>query len=196
MQTIFALIRNCYFRNDWQNVIIAIYHAINTRRDKTVADKKDFKTVEINSEAQEELEQQIRRHRHKIVRRVIIGIFAIALLFAGAQLWNALRSYDSYEIRNKTEQQDSGSAKYETFLGKTLEYNNDGIVYRNSDDELIWNQSFEMSTPMLSICENYLAIYDQGGTSIYIMTTTGLSKKIETSTPISTVCVEIGRAHV
>ena len=97
MQTIFALIRNCYFRNDWQNVIIAIYHAINTRRDKTVADKKDFKTVEINSEAQEELEQQIRRHRHKIVRRVIIGIFAIALLFAGAQLWNALRSYDSYE---------------------------------------------------------------------------------------------------
>ena len=148
MQTIFALIRNCYFRNDWQNVIIAIYHAINTRRDKTVADKKDFKTVEINSEAQEELEQQIRRHRHKIVRRVIIGIFAIALLFAGAQLWNALRSYDSYEIRNKTEQQDSGSAKYETFLGKTLEYNNDGIVYRNSDDELIWNQSFEMSTPM------------------------------------------------
>ena len=189
MQTIFALIRNCYFRNDWQNVIIAIYHAINTRRDKTVADKKDFKTVEINSEAQEELEQQIRRHRHKIVRRVIIGIFAIALLFAGAQLWNALRSYDSYEIRNKTEQQDSGSAKYETFLGKTLEYNNDGIVYRNSDDELIWNQSFEMSTPMLSICENYLAIYDQGGTSIYIMTTTGLSKKIETSTPISTVCV-------
>lgn len=48
-----------------------------------MADKKDFKTVEINSEAQEELEQQIRRHRHKIVRRVIIGVFVIALLFAG-----------------------------------------------------------------------------------------------------------------
>lgn len=154
-----------------------------------MADKKDFKTVEINSDMQDEIDQQIRRHRRKVVRRVIAAIFVIALLFVGIQLWSALRSYDSYEIRNKIEQQDSGSAKYETFLGKTVEYNNDGIVYRDLDNELIWNQSFEMSTPMLSICENYLAIYDQGGTSIYIMTTTGLSKKIETSTPISTVCV-------
>lgn len=154
-----------------------------------MADKKDFKTVEINSDMQDEIDQQIRRHRRKVVRRVIAAIFVIALLFVGIQLWSALRSYDSYEIRNKIEQQDSGSAKYETFLGKTVEYNNDGIVYRDLDNELIWNQSFEMSTPMLSICESYLAIYDQGGTSIYIMTTTGLSKKIETSTPISTVCV-------
>lgn len=154
-----------------------------------MADKKDFKTVEIDSEAQQEIAEQIRRHRHKIVRRVIIGVFVVVLLLAGAQLWSALRSYDSYEIRNKTEQQDSGVVKYASFLGKTVEYNNDGIVYRDTDNELIWNQSFEMSTPMLSACESYLAVYDQGGTSIYIMTTTGLSKKIETSTPISTVCV-------
>lgn len=154
-----------------------------------MADKKDFKTVEINSEAQQEIEEQIHQHRRKIFRRIVTVIFVVALLFAGAQLWSALRSYDSFEIRSKTEQQDSGSAKYATFLGKTIEYNNDGIVYRDSDNELIWNQSFEMSTPMLSVCESYLAIYDQGGTSVYIMTTTGLAKKIETSTPISTVCV-------
>lgn len=154
-----------------------------------MADRKDFKTVEIDSDVQQEVDEQIRRHRHKIARRVIIGVFVIALLFAGAQLWSALRSYNSYEIRSKTEQQDSGAAKYATFLGKMVEYNNDGIVYRDADNELIWNQSFEMSTPMLSVCESYLAVYDQGGTSIYIMTTTGLSKKIETSTPISTVCV-------
>lgn len=154
-----------------------------------MADKKDFKTVEINSEAQAEIDEQIRHHRHKIFRRIVIVFFAVALIFAGTQLWNALRSYDSYEIRNKTEQQDNGSAKYATFLGKTIVYNNDGIVYRDLDNELIWNQSFEMSTPMLTICENYLAIFDQGGTSIYIMTADGLAKKIETSTPIMTVCV-------
>lgn len=154
-----------------------------------MADKKDFKTVEINSEAQAGIDEQIRHHRHKIFRRLVIAIFVVALIFAATQLWSALRSYDSYEIRCKTEQQDSGSAKYATFLGKTIEYNNDGIVYRNLDNELIWNQSFEMSTPMLSVCEGYLAIYDQGGTSIYIMTSTGLAKKIEVSTPIMTVCI-------
>lgn len=154
-----------------------------------MADKKDFKTVEISSEAQEEIDQQIRKHRRKVFRRVVMVLFLVALVFAGVQLWGALRSYDSYEIRNRIERQDSGSAKYETFLGKTVEYNNDGIVYRDTDNELIWNQSFEMSKPMLSICEGYLAVYDQGGTSIYIMTTGGLAKKIETSTPINTVCV-------
>lgn len=154
-----------------------------------MADRKDFKTVEINSEAQAEINEQIRQHRHKIFRRIVIVIFVVALIFAGAQLWSALRSYDSYEIRSKIEQQDNGSAKYATFLGKTIVYNNDGIVYRDLDNELIWNQSFEMSTPMLSLCESYLAIFDQGGTSIYIMTADGLAKKIETSTPIMTVCV-------
>ena len=42
---------------------------------------------------------------------------------------------------------------------------------------------------MVSICEGYLAIYDRGGTLIYIMTSSGMAKKIETTTPISTVCI-------
>ena len=57
-----------------------------------MADKKDFKTVEINSDMQDEIDQQIRRHRRKVVRRVITAIFVIALLFVGIQLWSALRS--------------------------------------------------------------------------------------------------------
>ena len=48
-----------------------------------MADKKDFKTVEINSDMQDEIDQQIRRHRRKVVRRVITAIFVIALLFVG-----------------------------------------------------------------------------------------------------------------
>lgn len=154
-----------------------------------MADKRDFKTVEIDNDMQTEIDEQIKRHRHKIVRRVMLVIFTVALIIAGTQLWSALRSYDSYEIRNKIERQDSGTARYGTFLGKTIEYNNDGIVYYDTNDQLIWNQSFEMSAPVLCTCENYLAVYDKGGTSIYILTTTGLSKKIDTSKPISTVCV-------
>ena len=46
-----------------------------------------------------------------------------------------------------------------------------------------------MTTPELSVCEQYLAVYDRGGTFIYIMSERGLVKKIETATPIERVCV-------
>ena len=156
-----------------------------------MASKMDFKTVQIETDNEnlEEIEEKVRQHRRRIIRSVAIVVLVIATIMVSFQLWSALRSYSGYEVRNKTERRDSVAAKYMTFLGKLIEYNNDGIVYKDEDDELIWNQSFEMSTPMVSICEGYLAVYDRGGTMIYIMTSDGLTKKIETSTPISTVCI-------
>lgn len=154
-----------------------------------MAKKTDFKTVETTQEELAELEEKIRRHRRKTFRYAIGAAFAFFVLVVGIQLWLSLRSYTTYEIQNTAERTDSAATKYETFLGNVLEYNNDGIVYRMTDDELIWNQSFEMSTPILTICGEYLAIYDRGGTSIYIMSANGLVRKIETSTPINRVCI-------
>ena len=154
-----------------------------------MASKMDFKTVQTDNENLEEIEEKIRKHRRRIIRRFVIAVIVIVTIGVCFQLWSALRTYSKYEVRSKTERQDSVAAKYTTFLGKLVEYNNDGIVYKDENDELIWNQSFEMSTPMVSICEGYLAIYDRGGTLIYIMTSSGMAKKIETTTPISTVCI-------
>jgi uncharacterized protein YkuJ len=46
-----------------------------------------------------------------------------------------------------------------------------------------------MTTPILSICEGYLAVYDRGGTLIYIMDKDGLVRKIETAMSINRVCI-------
>lgn len=143
-----------------------------------MASKMDFKTVQTDNENLEEIEEKIRKHRRRIIRRFAIAVIVIVTIGVCFQLWSALRTYSKYEVRSKTERQDSVAAKYTTFLGKLVEYNNDGIVYKDENDELIWNQSFEMSTPMVSICEGYLAIYDRGGTLIYIMTSSGMAKKL------------------
>lgn len=152
-----------------------------------MANKTDFKTIENGSIELEEMEEQIRKHRRKTFGRAIRIVIVLALLVVGVQLWSALRSYSDYEVINIAERKDSGIASYETFLGRRVEYSNDGIVFYGNDDELIWNQSFEMNSPALDISESYLAIYDEGGTNIYIMTESGLSKKIETSMPIDRV---------
>ena len=151
-----------------------------------MAQKKGFQTIETNFE---ELDEKIRVHRKKIFRRTIGiclgGIITIFLI----QLWMAVRSYDSYEIRNSVSRNGSEAAKYEKFLGNIIEYSNDGIGYMTSDNQLLWNQSFEMTYPKLDICKEFLVIYDKGGTLIYIMQKSGVVKQIETSKPIQTVCI-------
>ena len=92
-----------------------------------MASKMDFKTVQIETDNEnlEEIEEKVRQHRRRIIRRVVIVVLVIATIMVSFQLWSALRSYSSYEVRNKTERQDSVAAKYMTFLGKLIEYNND-----------------------------------------------------------------------
>jgi hypothetical protein len=150
------------------------------------SDREGFKTVETDFD---ELDAKIRAHRKEIFHRVlwIVGIFAVLAVAAG--LWMALRTYDSYEVSNTTDRTDSEASKFEVFLGNIIRYSNDGIVYMDSENEYIWNQSFEMTAPKISICENYLVVYDQGGLDIYIMDDSGLQKQIETTLPIQTVCV-------
>ncbi len=154
-----------------------------------MANKTDFKTVETSREELEELEEKIRKHRKQTIQRAAAVIIALAVIVAGIQLWSALRSYSSFEIRSSAERRDNAAVKYQNFLGNILEYNNDGMACRDSDDGLLWNQSFEMSVPELSICERYLAVYDKGGTIIYIMSENGLARKIETAMPVSRVCI-------
>ena len=154
-----------------------------------MANKTGFKTVETSYEDLDEIEAEVRRHRHRIVRRIVIVVVVIASIVAAVQLWNALRTYDSFEVISSSQQKDGEATRYDTFQGNILEYDNDGIVCRNTGGELVWNQSFEMTSPIVSICGEYLAAYDRTGTTVYIMSTSGLVKKIETTTPINRVCI-------
>jgi hypothetical protein len=157
--------------------------------ESSVATKADFKTVKTTQEEIEELNEKIRIHRRKTIRYLLIAIFLLAVLIVGILLWSSLRTYTTYEVQSTIERQDNAAEKYESFQGAILIYNNDGIVYQKSEDELIWNQAFEMSTPVLTICQDYLAVYDRGGTAIYIMNKSGLVREIETSMPINRVCI-------
>lgn len=153
-----------------------------------MAEKKQF-TMVIPTEPsyEEKLDDLEQNYRKKTFKRVVSAIFIVLALILGVQLWMALRSFDSYEVLEVAKHSKGGTTQYVSFQGKRAEYNSDGIVYLEGADELIWNQSFEMSAPQVDICGDYLAIYDQGGTAVYIMSETGLVKKIETSMPISRV---------
>ncbi len=143
-----------------------------------------FSTVETNLE---ELDEKIHAHRRKIFRRVVEIIMVLIIAAALFGLWMALRSYDSYEVISTQQRDDSEAVKFEEFSGKIIKYSNDGASCMDNSNKLIWNQSYEMTRPKLDMCQEYLAIYDQQGTSIYIMDQTGMKKEIDTNMPIQTV---------
>lgn len=148
--------------------------------------KKGFKTVETDYD---ELDEKIQKHRRHIFKRLIQIIIVIVVFVLGIMLINELRTYDDYEVRNAIDRHSSNTTRYEMFEDNLLEYSNDGATCVGKNKEIIWNQSFEMVSPEVQICEDYLVVYDAAGTKIYILTERGLEKSLEMTSPIQTVCI-------
>ena len=124
-----------------------------------------------------------------IVGLVILGLMFVAGGFGVASYLYGNRCYRGYEVKNKVNRSDSNNVNYRYHNGNILKYSNDGAFYLDAANELIWNQTYEMSSPKLDTCGNYLSIYDKGGTKIYILTPTKLVGSIETTMQIQQVCV-------
>lgn len=148
--------------------------------------KNGFHTVEVDME---EYEQKLRAHRKKIFKRIMTLVIAVVLVFLGVGFYFSLKFYDKYEVRSSVERADTEATKFEEFDGNILKYSNDGAFYTDVSNELIWNQTFEMTKPMIDICEGYLVIYDKDGTQVFILNKEGLQGSIETTMPIQQVCV-------
>ena len=148
--------------------------------------KNGFKTVETNYE---ELEEQLKVHKKQVLKRGIKIAVAVVVFVLAVELISALRRFDSYEIQNMIERSNSSVTQYTSFDDCLLEYSNDGISCIKSGNDIIWNQSFEMISPKTERCGDYVAVYDAGGTEIYILTKSGVKKEIEMSSPIQTVCI-------
>lgn len=149
--------------------------------------RQGFRTVKDSD--MKEYNQKIREHRLMILKRSTV--FAAILLMVGAGFWlfMAFRQYTDYDVRSTVERSDAKATKFVEFQGNILKYSNDGAVYTDTDNELIWNQTYEMSEPQIDICEEYLAIYDKKGTKIYILTSSKLQGSIETTMPIEQACI-------
>ena len=149
--------------------------------------KSGFHTV--GDTDMEEYNRKIKEHRRKILRRTVIVTAVFFLVLTGLGLYMALRHYENYDIMSTAERSDTDATHFTEFQGNILKYSNDGAFYLDAANELIWNQTYEMSSPKLDTCGNYLSIYDKGGTKIYILTPTKLVGSIETTMQIQQVCV-------
>ncbi len=134
---------------------------------------------------------EYRLERQKVRKRIlfVIGIVlaAAAVGFIFFLVWNGIRTktYTGYTETASFERTDSNSVQYEYYGGNLLKYSRDGASAVNSEGEVLWNGSYEMSTPMVDTCGQYVAIAEQGGKEVYIYNGSDEGTVIETPLPVS-----------
>lgn len=158
---------------------------------RRVVDTKDLLQQQEAEQAQEKGKRRQRRRRLLVFLAVVLVLGA---LVAGA-VYMMKRPYTgcSQNWRNSFTGENGVSESdyedYEIFGDGFLKVTRDGATYIDSSGKTIWNQSYEMNSPYVSISGDYCAIADQGKTAIYIMNKTGTTGQAETNLPITKISV-------
>ena len=134
-------------------------------------------------------EKKLRNHRIKTIG--IVGVVILVLILAGS--WGYIqvrnRSYETYEVVRSFERTDTVMTQYTEFLDYVLKYGKDGISCVDSNNKLIWSQTYNMQTPMVEVCQGSVALAEENGTDAMIFDQTGLQGTIQTRLPIRQISI-------
>lgn len=145
------------------------------------------KTTQEDALDEEQIRKKVKKHRQKVliiaaiaVVVIMIGIFVVVHIMDGI-------TYDTYTISNSINRDDTASSQYVNFSDGYLRYSNDGAAYFDIEGNPIWNQTYSMQKPQVSICGKWVAIGDLNGSKIYVFDDSKSVATIDTSLSISQI---------
>ena len=131
-----------------------------------------------------EFKKKLARHRRLIVYRILLIVAIVGVV--SFMLFMSYRNmlYTDYTILRTTQYEDASGANFRGFNGNVLKYSRDGAVAFNMENDMLFNQTYEMQNPMVDICGDYVALGDYKGTKIYVMNSSGIQGQIDTTLPV------------
>lgn len=133
--------------------------------------------------------EKIKSHKFTIFYRLILVIILIAAVTAALYIqWNN-KIYTETEVLSSVPIHITQGSRLQPFAGYLLSYSKDGAGCMDIKGNAVWNQTFEMQSPMVNICQNVVAIGDYNGRTIYVMNTGGIMGSITTNKPVRDFCV-------
>lgn len=140
-------------------------------------------------ESEKSREDKSRNLKIKVI--TIIGIVCALLL--AIYLFCVYRTYNNYKVRKTIKIETGTNSQYQAFGEFVVKYSNDGISYINGT-ETIWNEAYEMKSPIVDVCGDYLTIADKNSNTIYIFNKKGKVGEVNTSYPI--IKIEVAQQGV
>ncbi len=116
----------------------------------------------------------------------LIGILVLlaVLIYALVRSRSVYTSYHTVDIVERTE---DASTYYEVLKKGMLRYSKDGASFADKHNNLVWNQTYEMTSPRAVVDNKYFAVGDIGGNDIYIFNSSGVVGSVITEVPIQEI---------
>ncbi len=133
--------------------------------------------------------EKIRSHRLTVFYRTVLGIvLVVVLLFFGTMQWRAKVFTEMVEVSSSEITMVQGTIA-KNLDGNILFYSKDGANCIDTKGKAIWNRSFEMQSPILSVSGAMCAIGDYNGREIYVMDKNAVKGTVNTNLPIRNISV-------
>ncbi len=138
------------------------------------------------------MEQQIdekKKQKIKLNRMqwtIIIGLLVMVGVLVYALVKNN-RVSGSYEVVTSLPRGDDTSVYYQIMRKGMIRYSKDGMAMTDKSGNLIWTQTYEMTSPAITVSAPYVAVGDIGANTIYIFNEYGQLGRINTDVPIQEI---------
>lgn len=139
--------------------------------------------------AGERLDSKMKRRRQLRFIKVIIFLGVLVLAALIYFIYKDSKVYEYFNIISEVPRDISEETQTLEFAGNIMTYGKDGAKAFDSTGKLLWNQTFDMQNPLMSMCEETVAFADYGGSKIYIQTASGESGTVSTNMPIRKITV-------
>ncbi len=143
--------------------------------------KKRFYAVK---KPEKDYKQKIRLHRIKLIKICCLILLVIAAIIVGIYFHYRNKEYTEYTVIKSQPIATLSEAQYVPFSGGVIKINRDGATYTDKRGNQIWNQTYEMSQPMVDVCNDYVAIGSVKENKIYILNKNAKQGEIRTELPI------------
>jgi len=128
--------------------------------------------------------EKIRTHRLTVFYRgILVLILLVAFAFFLITQWQNKVFTESTNVYSAPLTIVQG-AKVKRIGQNVLLYSKDGASCTNSNGVALWNQTFEMQSPIISVCGDVAAIGDYNGRTVYVVNSNGQMGTVKTNLPI------------
>ena len=129
--------------------------------------------------------------QHRIKQILKKSLIVLVIVTVAVCLYNYLdrKVYTGYTVTAKSVRSDSETANYMLFNGHVLKYSQDGAEAFDGMNKTLWNITYEMQSPKVATCEDFVALTDEGSTTILVVDGSGNETTIDTRLPIMDICV-------
>ncbi len=127
---------------------------------------------------------QRKKKNKKVIIISITVILVTGLLLGITYNYYINKSYNSYKVEEHYKFKSSSELSFASYKDSVIKYSKDGIAALDGSGNELWNGSYDMASPAIDICGDYVVVADIGAKNLVVFNGEDSGKELTTDYPI------------